>query len=142
MKVNVKLEISQRVPTGEVNDEEEFMECFEDPDPYCDLDGVKDDFGITNVESNFKVVANKTDDYFNRIIDMNINFSIEKLDELKGRLSEFEEGFSDGIFQPNDFVRIFIGDIETIFFGDDESVSVDAHSNDQEVNGQFIVSDN
>jgi hypothetical protein len=135
--VTVQLEITQHVSKDEVKNYDEFIEVFEDADPYF----IEDNFehlNINSVSSNFKVGKCKEQgDTYCREIKGEVSFGVGSTDELKEFLEE-EYVLDDGQFDGNRFLIYYIGDIDAVNIGEDQDgnfISVDIE--DSVVNGSI-----
>jgi hypothetical protein len=136
-EVKVSLEVIQHVLKKEVHDYNEFVEVFEDAEPYF----IEDSFEHLNVNSvsfDFQVGKCKEhDDTYSREIKCSISFSVSSIDELKEFLAE-EYVLDEGEFGGNRFVAYYIGDIDSINVGEDQDgdfISIEIE--ETEVNGSI-----
>ena len=135
--VKIDLEITQHVLKKEVNDYNEFIEVFEDAEPYF----IEDSFEHLNVNSvsfDFQVGKCKEhDETYSREIKCSISFSVSSIDELKEFLTE-EYILDEGDFGGNRFIAYYIGNIDSINVGEDEDgdfISIEIE--ETEVNGSI-----
>ena len=136
-KVEIELNITQHVSKSNVDNFDEFVDVFEDADPYFIEDSF-DHLGISSVSSNFKVgKCEDQKDTYSRTINGKITFSVNSIDELKEFLEE-EYVLDDSDFDSNRFVRYYIGDIDAVNVSEDEdgdfiSIEIDESDVDGEI---------
>ena len=135
--VTVDLGITQHVLKKEVENYDQFVEVFEDAEPYL----IEDSFEHLNINSvsfDFKVGKCKQhDDTYSRELKCSISFIVSSIDELKEFLEE-EYVLDEGEFDGNRFVTYYLGDIDAVNVGEDEDgdfISVDIE--DSEINGSI-----
>ena len=138
--VKIELQITQYVLKEDVRNYDEFVEVFEDVEPYF----IEDSFehlNINSVSTNFKVgKCEEQDQYYCRKLDGEISFSVDSIEELKEFLEE-EYVLDEGEFDGNRFVLYYTGDIDAVNVGEDEQgdfVSVDIDGS--EINGSISFS--
>lgn len=138
--VKIELQITQHVLKEDIQNYDEFVEVFEDVEPYF----IEDSFehlNINSVSTNFKVgKCEEQDQHYCRKLDGEISFSVDSIKELKEFLEE-EYVLDEGEFDGNRFVLYYIGDIDAVNVGEDEqgdfaSVDID----ESEINGSISFS--
>ena len=105
--VKIELQITQHVLKEDIQNYDEFVEVFEDVEPYF----IEDSFehlNINSVSTNFKVgKCEEQDQHYCRKLDGEISFSVDSIKELKEFLEE-EYVLDEGEFDGNRFVVYYI----------------------------------